>query len=339
MVMDAQKPKTLPESRIVSQNRAAQHRRAIFFCLDDRYAPYALFLIQQIRAAFPAGAFDICLVSEKPLTPHPLHDAMNLRIVQIDVGPLAQFALVDARLGLAAYLRAFMPRLWEQDYDRLLYLDADMYFQRGDILQLFDLPLGDAPLAAVLDTKQWHKPDRPAKDLKPFNLPYCLYFNSGLLLIDVAAYNAQNIGEQVLQLIADRGKDLEWHDQTAMNVVLQGHWAELPVQWNYQFNHKTMLWACQFNVCIFHFIGGRKPFYGRYGAFSRRFTHPYRRFMEQHFPELADQILDGLGGPARLKTLLWVAFSGMLRMRAALFMEGRADGDFDLRAPIVPPKA
>lgn len=323
----------LPLPNLVAQNRAAMSRRAIFFCLDDRYAPYALFLIQQIRSAFPAADFDICLVSDRPLTPHPLMDAMDLRLVQIDVGDMAQFALIDDRLGLAAYLRAFMPRLWAGEYDRLLYLDADIFYQRGDIPALFDLNLGGAALAGVLDTKQWHKPGRAAADLKPFNLPYCPYFNTGVMLIDVAAYNAQNVGEDVLRLIAARGKDLEWHDQTAMNAVLQGKWAELPVQWNYQFNHKTMIWASQFNVCFFHFIGARKPFYGRYGAFSRRFTLPYQRFLAQHFPQLAGQVLDGLGGVARLKTLLFVAFSGVVRLQVALHMEQRADGDFDLRLP------
>jgi lipopolysaccharide biosynthesis glycosyltransferase len=228
---------------------------------------------------------------------------------------------------------AFMPRLWADEYDRLLYLDADIFYQRGDIPALFDLDLGGAALAGVLDTKQWHKPARPAADLKPFDLPFCRYFNTGVLLIDVAAYNAQNVGEDVLRLIAARGKDLQWHDQTAMNVVLQGKWAELPVQWNYQFNHKTMIWASQFNVCFFHFIGARKPFYNRYGAFSRRFTVPYRRFLGQHFPQLADQVLDGLGGPARLKTLFFVAFSAAVRLQSALRMEQRADGDFDLRLP------
>jgi len=322
-----------PQPKIAQQNRAARHRRAIFFCLDDRYAPYALFLIGQIRAAFPAPDFDICLVSDGPLTPHPLMADHDLRLVQLDVGALAEFALVDARLGLAAYLRAFLPQLWAQDYDRLLYLDADIFYQGGDIRALFDLNLGPAPLAAVLDTKQWHKPDRPAKDLRPFGLPLVPYLNSGLLLIDVATYNRQEVGERMLHLIATRGKELEWHDQTAFNVVLAGNWAELPIQWNYQFNHKTMLWVSQFDVHFFHFIGARKPFYGRYGAFARRFTAPYSAFLTQHFPHLAGQVLDGLGGPARLRTLLFVAFSGALRMQAALRMEARALGDFDLRLP------
>jgi lipopolysaccharide biosynthesis glycosyltransferase len=323
----------LPQPRLVTQNRPARSRRAIFFCLDNRYMPYALFLIGQIRAAFPAADFDICLVSDSPLAPHPLMQDHDLRLVQIDLGDLARFALVDARLGLAAYIRAFLPRLWADEYDRLLYLDADIFYQRGDIPALFDLNLGGAALAAVLDTKQWHKPQRPAQDLRPFDLPYCRYFNTGVLLIDVAAYNAQSVGERVLQLIAARGQDLQWHDQTAMNAVLQGQWAELPVQWNYQLNRKTMLWAGQFNVCFFHFIGARKPFYASYGPFSRRFTQPYRRFLAQHFPDLAPQVRDGLGGVENRKTLLFVVFSGVLRMKVALLMEARADGDFDLRLP------
>ncbi len=327
---------SVPQPNVVQQNRAAKHRRAIYFCLDDRYAPYAIFLISQIRAAHPDADFDICLVSDTALAAHPLMDALDLRLVQIDVGALKRFALVDDRLGFAAYLRAFMPRLWAGEYDRLLYLDADIFYQRGDLTRLMDLNLGGAALAGVLDTKQWHKPLRAAEDTAALGLPYFPYFNSGVLLIDVAAYNAQNIGEEVLHLIAARGKDLKWHDQTAMNAVLQGRWAELPVQWNYQFNHKTMIWASQFDVCFFHFIGARKPFYARYGAFARRFTNPYRRFLAQHFPPLAGQIGDGLGGVARFKTILFVAFSGVVRMQSALLMESRADGDFDLHIPKLP---
>jgi hypothetical protein len=319
--------------KILWQNRPAQHRRAVFFCADDRYVPFTLFLAAQIAAAHPDRNFDLCVVSQDRLNPHPLFDTLNLRIVQVETTKLAEHANIGERLGMATYLRLFMPRLWQLDYDRLLYLDGDIFYQRGDVSALLDAPLRDAPLAAVLDTKQWHKPHRPAADIAALNLPFAPYFNGGVLLIDVARYNTLGIAERCIDLILQLGQKLVWHDQTAINAALGGNWAQLPVQWNFQYSHKTMLLSAHFDVCFFHFIGRRKPFYAPYGGFPRRFTVPYRQFLRAYFPALAAHVSDGGSARQRFWALGLIFLFNLTFMRGALRMEAAALDDLDIIAP------
>lgn len=319
--------------KIMWQNRPAQHRSAVYFCTDDRYMPYTLFLAHQIAAAHPARNFDLCLVTSGPLTAHPLHDDLNIRLCQIDVGALQNAALVGARIGFAAYLRVFMPQIWTADYDRLLYLDGDIFFQRGDIAALLGADLHGAPIGAVLDTKQWHKPHRPARDITALGLPSAPYFNSGVLLIDVAQFNADQVGSQITALIAARGHDLQWHDQTALNAVLGGNWAQMPVQWNYQYSHKTMLLAAQFDVCLFHFIGRRKPFYRAYGGFPAHFVQPYREFLAQHFPLLAGNVQMKVGPAKRLAVKLLIYLLNMTMASGARRMRQQSGPDLAFRPP------
>lgn len=109
----------IPLPNVVFQNQPAAHRRAVYLCADEKFIPYSLFLAQQIAAAHPARDFDICIVSANPITPHPLFAGLGIRIVQIDTGALEQQVQISDRIGFATYLRIFMPRLWQADYDRL----------------------------------------------------------------------------------------------------------------------------------------------------------------------------------------------------------------------------
>lgn len=316
---------------LVYQNRSAAHRRAVFLCADQKYLPYSLFLANQINAAHPARDFDICIVSAGPLAPHPLFDRLGIRLVQIETGPLEQHVLIYDRIGFAAYLRLFMPNLWQADYDRLLYLDGDIFYQRGDISALLVQPLGGLALGAVQDFGTWNRPDRRTDDIKHLGLPAAVYFNSGVLLIDVQTFMGQGYFDKVMQLLLARGKELLLHDQTALNVIMANKWAELPVQWNFQYHYSTMLLSSQFDVCLFHFADRRKPFFASYGAHSRRFTTPYRQFLAQHFPEIVARIQDGLGGPVRWWWLLLVVCYNVKKMHGVLRLEQQFDGDFDIR--------
>jgi len=146
----------------------------------------------------------------------------------------------------------------------------------------------------VRDMIQLRKPDRVPGDFVPFSMPFGKYFNSGVLLIDVAAWNAQSVTERALSFAADNALKLMAHDQTALNVTLLGNWAELSLVWNYEYTHQTMYFSASFDVCFFHFVGRRKPFNHRYGGFPRRFTEEYRLFFAQYFPKLVGSVQNGL---------------------------------------------
>ena len=58
--------------------------------------------------------------------------------------------------------------------------------------------------------------------------------------------------------------------------------------------HQTIYFSAMFDVCLYHFVGRRKPFTKLYGGFPRRFTEKYRLFFTQHFSALAGTAQNGL---------------------------------------------
>ena len=65
------------------------------------------------------------------------------------------------------------------------------------------------------------QPGRPAK-----------YLNSGVLLIDLAAWRAKSIERKVLAALRGPRPWLQWHDQSLLNSVLRGSWQELSPSFN-----------------------------------------------------------------------------------------------------------
>lgn len=284
----------MAEIAISYQSRDAESRTAVYFCVDKKFFPFALFVADQIARKYPQREFDLCLISAEQLPQHALLAQHNIRQIQIDASAWAKLLPSDDRISFAAYLRIMAPSLLASDYDRMLYLDADIFYQRGDLNRLLQLDIQGRAVGAVRDMVQLRKPDRVPEDFKPFGLPFGKYFNSGVLLIDVKAWMSQKVTENALDFAAKNALKLMAHDQTALNVTLRDNWAELSLNWNYEYSHQTMYFMGFFDVCFVHFIGRRKPFNHRYGGFSRRFTEEYRLFFSDHFPEKASLAQNGL---------------------------------------------
>mgnify|MGYP000117598083 CR=1 FL=1 len=315
----------------IAAHRPARHDRAVLMCVDRGFFPYALFLAHQIATAWPARDFDIVIAASEPLLGHPLIDALDLRRVAIDIADLRQGLLADPRMPVATYLRLLVPRALRDDYRRILYLDSDVFYQRGDLSRLLDLEMQGKAVAAVRDLPQIRDPSQTSQDMRELDQPHFKYFNAGVLLLDVDAFLEAAVDHRAFAAVARHGLKLGMHDQSAMNLVLRGDWLELSPVWNFLYVHKNMYFSGFFDVCFFHFCGKRKPFRSGYGGFARRFTEPYRRFLSEHWPEAAGEVQDGL----QVDSKAWL-HRGVMLFHAANFrrymrFEDDWRSDFDTR--------
>lgn len=57
-----------------------------------------------------------------------------------------------------------------------------------------------------------------------------LYFNSGVMVLDVAQWREKNYGKQVLEAVTTH--QFRHHDQDGLNKIFKGIWQELPLRWN-----------------------------------------------------------------------------------------------------------
>lgn len=99
--------------------------------------------------------------------------------------------------------------------ERVLYLDIDTIVT-GDISEVFDLDMGGYAMAAVRE---------PGRCKNPF-----VYYNTGVLLIDLPAMGAHGIADDLINMVNRR--KLDFPDQDAVNLRCQGRIKEISPIYN-----------------------------------------------------------------------------------------------------------
>lgn len=136
----------------------------------------------------------------------------------------------NAHYTIAAYFRLFFPMLVPSDLDKLIYIDTDTVVV-GDLSLLYNMEIGDMPVAAVIDAGT----RKPRLDLGMSRKDD--YFNSGVLLINLPQWRKEKISERAIQFIHDYPEKIVFVDQDALNVVLAGNWFRLDYKFNVTFHN------------------------------------------------------------------------------------------------------
>lgn len=270
--------------------RAASPARsdvAVVFAADRAYAPHAAFAAAQVAAVSPGRAFDICLCGPEMPAEAPGLAPLGLRACAVETGGMFDRLGRDPRRSAVAYLRYALPEAFAGEYRRLLYLDADVFVQGGDFGALMAVDLGGHPLGAVRDNMQWRTPRRLTPSFQRLGLPWASVFNSGMMLIDVAAWRERDVLGRMLAFGAAHDPARVGLDQDLVNAVLRGGWAELSPVWNWQYTWASRLFEALADAHVVHFIGPRKPWTHDGGELPLRFRRAYRAFFAEHFPEAA----------------------------------------------------
>lgn len=171
--------------------------------------------------------------------------------VKISSHSLKNYHLPLPHLSYAAFFRYFIPQFVEEN--RAIYLDSDVIV-RGSLDALFSEDLGDFPMAAVED------------DLTSDS------FNSGVMLIDVDAWRAEGVTEQLFEL-TNQFHESSFGDQGILNILFQKRWKKLPQKYNFMVgmdtvarNYQIVSWyqdslVVEKETKIIHYTG-EKPWYG-----------------------------------------------------------------------------
>ncbi|MGJ8587446.1 MAG: glycosyltransferase family 8 protein [Yoonia sp.] len=274
-----------------SSSRPAKFRKAVFLCCDKSFERFAAFLISQITASHPQADFDICLCSEDEIELPSSLAHLPVRLCQIKIPDIITQAPGSDRINAAAYLRLLLPTAFAPDYDRILYLDADIFLLGGDLSRLLDVELHDEhPVAAVRTSHQRTNMRKQMPEFKHLRLPPAPYFNSGVLLIDVPRWEQSDTLTHALKVISDHPEALNLHDQSVLNLVFRGRWSELSVAWNWMYSGRFsfMIEAC--DPFLIHFAGRMKPWNILTGEFPPKYPNAYRDFFLKHYPQVAAQM-------------------------------------------------
>ena len=171
--------------------------------------------------------------------------------------------------GVANYARLLIPQMMAGTDTRLLYLDCDMLVL-SSLRPLAVLDMEGRALAAVPELNQSLHPAIDRRLPFPADIPY---FNAGLLLVDLAGWNRQNLTRDTFDFVQKHQERLRFAEQDALNCVLAGRWKEIEAAWNFTHSHVGAAGGYQ-QARILHFTG-RKPT-------SRDCGHPAQELFLQY---------------------------------------------------------
>lgn len=180
----------------------------------------------------------------------------------------------NSSFPISAYLRLFASHFVDDSVDKIIYLDADMILLE-DISLLWNIDLQGYVVAAVVDrTEKVSNPWGGIKNYKELGLnPDAKYFNSGLLVIDIAKWREMDLTNKILACISANKQYASFPDQYGLNVILANNWLELNPLWN------CFPMATAESPYLIHFIG-RKPIFKKYN-YNQAYKEIFFEYLNQ----------------------------------------------------------
>lgn len=172
---------------------------------------------------------------------------INIYIYEINTSFLLTLP-TQIHLPMATYFRFILP-LVLKDIELLYYVDADIIcLKNAD--ELFKINLDDNIIGAVSDLSWMNR-----KRNKALNLINHIYFNAGMLIINIKKWNMFNIFEKVIQVLKSEPKKFRYLDQDALNLVLTKHIKYI----DFKFNCIDTNNIDKKDIILLHFAAHPKP--------------------------------------------------------------------------------
>ena len=216
---------------------------------------------------------------------------MELRAVRVDER-LFESAPVMKQYPQEMYYRLLAAQLLPEDMDRIIYLDPDILVI-NPLTPLWRLDMGGKLFAAAAHTGMTEL----ANNVNRLRLGTERdYFNSGVLLIDLARCRAEVNPEEIFSYVSEHAEELLLPDQDILNALYSSRILELDdALWNYDArNFKNYLmrsngaadmeWVIE-NTAVLHFCGRAKPWKPHYRhRFGMLYLH-YEQLTRRALPE------------------------------------------------------
>jgi len=242
---------------------------------------------------------------------------LNTVFIKVDKKDLDGL-FTDSYITPATYLRLCCTDLLPKQVKRILYLDPDTIVKRP-LDELYEIDLGKYYIAAVEE-----------HDLRDYgycvlNIPKSyMYFNTGVMLIDVERFRREQIPEKLLDFSKKMGPKLSYYDQDALNATLYDRCLSLHPKWNvhtkivdrygFKYDSREIREAIA-DPAIIHFSGITKPWdYLCTSPFQKSYWYyirktPYKGFSptDYSFPNVIKKYLSKFiiyGIPKNIKNLV-----------------------------------
>jgi len=269
------------------------------YVTDRNYLPY---VETSIYSAFknkkPETFYQIHVIA-KDFTDEDIKEIKKLETdsLKINIYPMKPLNLDISHLGRFASFEISLQKLFIADYlkiDKVLYLDADTLVL-DDLSKPYQTDIKDVYVAAVKDGLMYQHPEHIAEiGLSWRNF----YFNSGIMLLNLAKIREDNIIKSAL-IYFNTHQEI-FGDQDVLNVVFKDKVAPLSYRYNCNstfFEEKSADFLSKFygeqvptppqkvyeTAAVLHFAG-HKPW-------TPYFNHPYLKDLWFRYSKLTKDVL------------------------------------------------
>lgn len=187
-------------------------------------------------------------------------------------------------------------RLLIADYinnDVALYLDADLVVNL-DVLELKKVEFNDELLAAANGNAVKYQLENLFFITKLGWNSETLYFNSGVMLLNLRKWRLNNIEKKWKQLSIEFSQEFLSADQTLLNAICEGKFASLPDCFNNFWYPNKKQAELNDDNSILHFVGSPKPwdFFGSLIHYGHSIWKSYNTtFWENHYSRISQDKL------------------------------------------------
>lgn len=177
----------------------------------------------------------------------------TISFLEISIQTIQDFK-VHAHASLANYFRLLAFSKLPPEINKAIYLDVDLLVLQS-IEALWNTDLTNKLLGVVAE--------KEGKYTHILNIPTAYpYFNSGVMLVNIALWKAEEMTQKTLNFIANNPDKIYAWDQDALNELCYDKCIFLEEKWNVQSGkvtdkqHEKTIYQ---NAIILHFTGPSKP--------------------------------------------------------------------------------
>lgn len=252
MIQNTKQPETQPTpvaTEVVQVLCAADENYAKSLCVTLRTAAESLRLGYQLKVFLIDGG--ICDASWKMLQRSLTEFNVEIQVVEPSASRVESLKELSTshHITHTAYYRLLAAEWLPEEVDKVIYLDSDLLIL-GDLAELWELEEHDYYCWAVPDIACPFVDAKAADYNFKKSSPYLAvlspipnyralgldgsepYFNSGIMVMHLDRWRADNISQQLLTCLAENQRYVWCWDQYALNVVFSGRWGQLPLKWN-----------------------------------------------------------------------------------------------------------
>jgi UDP-glucose/galactose:(glucosyl)LPS alpha-1,2-glucosyl/galactosyltransferase len=249
----------------------------LVFGIDDNYSKYCTIAIQSILSHLNSNyKLNIAIIYEK-LSIKSLNNFKTIKSKQLNKITFHKIYLKKFMKSnywhKSIFYRFYIDRILPSNIKKIIYIDSDI-FVNDSIHKLYNIDLKNYNIGAVIDAGTFN-----INYLDKLEMKSNVYFNSGVLLINIKKWKSDKITTKLEKTIKKYGANLQNPDQDLLNIIFEKKFKIINPKWNLQTimysNYKYLKYLKNKGVHHFTFV---KP----WRSYS---SHPkskvYREFAKQ----------------------------------------------------------